>query len=181
MKQTQKKFGTSILRATQYRRIQEVRHKLTQFMHALLNHITRAALQVSWKKFKDDLQSTTNMEQIYRKHVSYIKRILFLLMLKERCRPFKQCLDEIFTIILQFYRNLKSAEFINEEHPKFNEIVKIEQKFEAKVEYLIYLGNKMVNSGFQLEIAEFLNLININDFYEPRKQQSMPVKAQSSK
>lgn len=104
LKEAHKKLGTDLLVAPQYRRIQEVRHKLSQFMHALLNHITRAGLQVSWKALKDDLNTTVTMEDLYRKHVKYIKRIKFLCLLTRQCNLFHSVLETIFAIILQFYR-----------------------------------------------------------------------------
>lgn len=104
LKEAHKELGTDLLVAPQYRRIQEIRHKLSQFMHALLNHITRAGLQVSWKALKDDLNSTVTMEDLYRKHVKYIKRIKFLCMLTKQCTLFHSVLETIFAVILQFYR-----------------------------------------------------------------------------
>lgn len=104
LKDAHKEFGTDILTSVHYRRIQEVRHKLSQFMHALLNHITLTGLQVSWRSLKDDLNSTVTMEDLYRKHVKYIKRIKFLCMLTKPCALFHSMLETIFSIVLQFYR-----------------------------------------------------------------------------
>lgn len=104
LKESRKKHNTNFIRAPQYRRIEKVRHKLTQFMQALLNHITKTALQESWKKLKIDLAKTTSIEEIYRKHVSYLKRILFILMLKDKCGKFRDYLERAFILILKFYR-----------------------------------------------------------------------------
>lgn len=104
MKESRKKLGTNLMFAPQYRRVEKVRHTLTQFMQALLNHITRTALQESWKKLKTDLAKTSSIEEIYRKHVSYLKRILFILMLKDKCGKFRDYLERAFILILKFYR-----------------------------------------------------------------------------
>lgn len=48
--------------------------------------------------------------------------------------------------------------------------------FEHNVGYIIYLGNKMVNTGYQLEIGEFINLININGYYNKVKLDTPPKK-----
>lgn len=78
-------------------------------------------------------------------------------------------------------RNLITHQFVQDPkqeksfiHAKYNQIIKIEKMFEHNVGYIIYLGNKMVNTGYQLEIGEFINLININGYYDKVKLATPP-------
>lgn len=99
-----KEHGRSILRSPQYNYVQQIRHKLSHFVHALQNHITSNALQAAWKVFKEDLQNSKTMEQLYRKHTHYIKKILFLCMLNKKSVEFYNTIEDIFKVVLKFYR-----------------------------------------------------------------------------
>lgn len=99
-----KKNGNSILKSPQYKHVQQIRHKLYHFVNALNNHITSNALQASWKTFKDNLMNAKTIEDIYRKHTSYVKRILFLCMLNRRSAEFFKTIENIFRLTIRFYR-----------------------------------------------------------------------------
>lgn len=99
-----KEHGRLILRSPQYNYVQQIRHKLSHFVHALQNHITSNALQAAWKVFKEDLQNSKTMEQLYRKHTHYIKKILFLCMLNKKSVEFYNTIEDIFKVVLKFYR-----------------------------------------------------------------------------
>lgn len=103
LKQTVKRFGNEVLKSPQYRHIQLIRHKLYQFVHALQHHITSNALQASWKTFKDEFLKAKSMEDLYRKHAAYIKRIMFLCMLNRRSIEFHNTIESVFKISLHFY------------------------------------------------------------------------------
>lgn len=103
LKEALKKLGTEILKSPQYRHIQLIRHKLYHFVHTLQNHITANALQASWKTFKDELLKARNIEDIYRKHTAYLKRVMFLCMLNRRSSEFHKTIESIFKISLHFY------------------------------------------------------------------------------
>ncbi|XP_055374674.1 uncharacterized protein LOC129607613 isoform X2 [Condylostylus longicornis] len=171
MKESAKLIGKELLISPQYRRVQLIRHKFFHFIHALRNHITASALQASWKEFQDELLKAKCIEEIYRKHTNYIKKILFLCMLNKSSIDFNKAMESIFKITLRFYRNLKSKEWkrkIGENyyiHPRFEKLLIDEKEFEKLVKYVIYLGNKIVKRGYQEEIGEFLRLVNYNQYY----------------
>lgn len=104
LKEIVKKNGKEMLLSPQYRSVQQIRHKFFQFIHALNNHITSNALQASWKTFKDDLVSAKSIEDIYRKHTTYVKRILFLCMLNKKSVEFYNAIENIFKVTLRFSR-----------------------------------------------------------------------------
>lgn len=104
LKENIKLHGKSILKSPQYRHVQLIRHKFYHFVHALQNHITANALQASWKTFKDELIAAKTIEDIYKKHTTYIKRILFLCMLNKRSSEFYNTIDNVFKISLRFYK-----------------------------------------------------------------------------
>ncbi|XP_065363723.1 gamma-tubulin complex component 6 isoform X2 [Calliphora vicina] len=171
LKEAVKQHGSAILKSPQYRHVQLIRHKFYHFVHALQNHITANALQASWKTFKDELMTTKTIEDIYRKHATYIKRILFLCMLNKRSAEFYNTIENVFKISLRFYNNLKSREFKlkpgNEHfiHSRYEKLVNDELEFDKFIKYTIYLGNKIVRHGYQAEIGEFISLINYNQYY----------------
>jgi gamma-tubulin complex component 6 len=51
-------------------------------------------------------------------------------------------------------------------HPNYKKLLQDEQDFEKLIKYTVYLGNKIVLHGYQQEIGEFINLININGYYD---------------
>lgn len=104
LKEAVKQHGSCILKSPQYRHVQLIRHKFYHFVHALQNHITANALQASWKTFKDELMTAKTIEDIYRKHANYIKRILFLCMLNKRSAEFYNTIENVFKISLRFYK-----------------------------------------------------------------------------
>ncbi|XP_075155215.1 gamma-tubulin complex component 6 [Haematobia irritans] len=171
LKESVKRNGKDVLKSPQYRHIQLIRHKFYHFVHALQNHITGNALQASWKTFKDELLGAKTIEDIYRKHTTYIKRILFLCMLNKRSAEFYNTIDSVFKISIRFYNNLKSREFKLKPgedyytHSRYDKLVNDELEFNKFIKYTIYLGNKIVRHGYQAEIGEFINLLNHNQYY----------------
>lgn len=63
----------------------------------------------------------------------------------------------------------KRPEFV---HPNYENMCRDEQDFDKCCNYVMYLGNKIVRRGYQVELSEFLNLVNINGFYKGMKQSS---------
>ncbi|XP_054728198.1 gamma-tubulin complex component 6 isoform X2 [Anastrepha obliqua] len=171
LKEAVKKHGKGILKSPQYRHVQFMRHKFYHFVHALQNHITANALQSSWKTFKDDLLQAKSIEDIYRKHTTYVKRILFLCMLNRHSVEFYNTIENIFKISLRFYNNLKSREFKQRSgdeyftHSRYEKLSNDEQEFDKFIKFTIYLGNKIVRHGYQEEIGQLIALINFNQYY----------------
>lgn len=90
--------------SSQFRDIQQIRHKLLCFVNALQNHITSIAIEGSWQKFQDDLKTVRSMEDLYRKHTKYLKRVKFLCMLNRSSQEFYAKIESIFVLILRFCR-----------------------------------------------------------------------------
>ncbi|XP_053683843.1 gamma-tubulin complex component 6 [Sabethes cyaneus] len=174
LKETHKKFGKRVLSSPQYSRVQLISHKLSHLVNALKNYITSSALQASWEAFRKDLETAESMEDLYRKHKSYVKRILFLCLLKKESVEFYNHMEDIFRVVLRFYKHLKSKDWRPQDkasptsplvHPKYAQMLTDESDFEQLIKYTIYLGNKMYDRGYQKEIYEFINVININGYY----------------
>ncbi|XP_055534566.1 gamma-tubulin complex component 6 [Wyeomyia smithii] len=174
LKETNKQFGKRVLSSPQYSRVQLISHKLSHLVNALKNYITSSALQASWEAFRKDLESAESMEDLYRKHTNYVKRILFLCLLKKESVEFYNNMEDIFRVVLRFYKHLKSKVWRPQDklsptspliHPKYAQILTDESEFEQLIKYTIYLGNKMYDRGYQKEIYEFINVININGYY----------------
>lgn len=51
-------------------------------------------------------------------------------------------------------------------HPKYGIIVEVETDFERLLKFTMYLGNKLIAHGNQMEIGELINMININGYYQ---------------
>ncbi|CAO1392141.1 unnamed protein product [Diamesa tonsa] len=170
LKENHKELGEKLHKSQQYRHVQQIRHKMSHFVYCLENHVTRSALQSSWKTFENDLKSTKCIGDLYRTHAKYIKRILFLCHLNKNSAEFYKNVDEIFKIILRFHRYLKLKTWtLNDSvynHPKYGIIVEVETDFERLLKFTMYLGNKLIAHGNQMEIGELLNMININGYYQ---------------
>lgn len=103
LKETAKNSRQKILASQQYRHVQQIRHKLLNFINALQNYITANALQASWRQFKNDLETAQSMEDLYQKHAKYLKQVEFLCMINKRSLEFHLKLEDIFVIVLRFY------------------------------------------------------------------------------
>lgn len=74
-----------------------------------------------------------------------------------------------------FCRKLTSKKWMKNEngvamHPNIYKLKTIESDFDYLMQYTVYSGNKMVSAGYQKEIGDFIHLININDYYTPKRQ-----------
>ncbi|XP_019932018.3 gamma-tubulin complex component 6 [Aedes albopictus] len=176
LREAHKQFGKQMLLSPQYSRVQLISHKLSHLVNALKNYITSSALLASWETFRKDLESAESMEDLYRKHTSYIKRILFLCLLNKRSVEFYNNVEDIFKVVLRFYKHLKSKPWRPQDksnpssvyvHPKYVQMLDDESDFEKLIKFTIYLGNKMYDHGYQKEIYEFISVININGYYGP--------------
>ncbi|XP_035901163.1 gamma-tubulin complex component 6 [Anopheles stephensi] len=186
LKEASKRLGKPLLHSPQYARVQLIRHKLSHLVNALKNYITSSVLHASWEAFREDLQdSTETMEDLFRKHRTYLKRVIFLCLLNKRSIEFYNNIEQIFRVVLRFYRHLRSKEWRRQEpaqqgavggsgsqyyvHPRYRQILDDEVDFEKLIKYTIFLGNKMYDHGYQKEISEFLHVININGYYDDVK------------
>lgn len=104
LKELNKQHGKALLRSQQYRNAQQTRHKMTHFVHCLENHVTRNVLQISWQGFVDDLKTSQSIHCIYRKHTTYLKRILFLCLLNKKSYEFQKAIEDTFKVILKFHK-----------------------------------------------------------------------------
>ncbi|XP_061513320.1 uncharacterized protein LOC1271009 isoform X2 [Anopheles gambiae] len=177
LKEASRRLGKPLLHSPQYARVQLIRHKLSHLVNALKNYITSSALHASWETFREDLQDATEtMEDLFRKHRTYLKRVIFLCLLNRRSIEFYNNIEQIFRVVLRFYRHLRSKEWrLQEEsqqyyvHPRYRSMLEDEIDFEKLIKYTIFLGNKMYDHGYQKEISEFLHVININGYYDDVK------------
>jgi gamma-tubulin complex component 6 len=104
LKELHKQHGKDLLRSQQFRNVQQTRHKMTHFVHCLENHVTRNVLQISWNAFIEDLKSAQSIHGIYRKHTSYLKRVLFLCLLNKKSFEFQKTIEDSFKVILKFHK-----------------------------------------------------------------------------
>lgn len=104
LKELHKHHGRDLLQSKQFRNTQQIRHKMTHFVHCLENHVTRNVLQISWIAFVNDLKSAQSIHCIYRKHTSYLKRVLFLCLLNKKSYEFQKTIEDSFKVILKFHK-----------------------------------------------------------------------------
>lgn len=91
-----------IQRSPQYRHVQQIRHKLLCFVNALQNHITSIALEGSWQNFQKELENIESIEELYRKHVKYLRKVEFLCVLNKSSHEFYAKIEDVFVVILRF-------------------------------------------------------------------------------
>lgn len=100
-KDINKQSAGRIQRSPQFRHVQLVRHKLVCFVSALQNHVT-SVIQAAWQTFRDDLDAVKSMEDLYRKHTKYLKRVKFLCMLNRSSHDMYDRIEDVFVLILRF-------------------------------------------------------------------------------
>lgn len=68
-----------------------------------------------------------------------------------------------------FNRHLKAQEWQRSDdffiHPKYHKIEADAVDFNRLINYIMYLGNKIIQHGYQKEIYDLLYLIDINGYY----------------
>ncbi|XP_055309064.1 gamma-tubulin complex component 6-like isoform X1 [Sitodiplosis mosellana] len=170
LKDIRKQSAENIQTSSQFRHVQQIRHKLLCFVDALQNHIISIAIEGSWLKFQTDLKTVKSMEDLYKKHTKYLKRVKFLCMLNRSSHEFYVKVEDIFVVILRFCNKLQSKNWKCDNgvysHPNYDKLIQIEEDFTKLIKYIIYAGNKMSQCGYQAEIGEFIYMININGFYD---------------
>lgn len=104
LKTLQKRHGKKLLDSQQFRNVQQIRHKMTHFVHCLENYVTRNVLQISWMGFMEDLKKAESVHCVYKKHTSFLKRILFLCLLNKKSAEFQKQIEGMFKVILRFHK-----------------------------------------------------------------------------
>lgn len=104
LKEVHKLHGKDLQKTQQFRNVQQIRHKMTHFVHCLENHVTRNVLQISWSAFVEDLKTAQSIHCIYRKHTTYLKRVLFLCLLNKKSFEFQKTIEDSFRVILKFHK-----------------------------------------------------------------------------
>ncbi|TDG51276.1 hypothetical protein AWZ03_002363 [Drosophila navojoa] len=169
--QSSRLYGRRLQQSPQYRHLQMIRHKLSHFVFTLQNHIVTNALEGTWKTFTDDLIAVGSVEELYQRHVDYLKEIAFFSLLNRRSVKFRETIDSILVIALRFCKILNSKSFVLDEgnqfvHPRYKRLVFEETEFEKFIRYAIYLGNKVAASGYQAKIIDLIRIINYNNYYK---------------
>ncbi|XP_058066986.1 gamma-tubulin complex component 6 [Anopheles bellator] len=177
LKDARKRIGSALLlRSPQYARVQLMRHKLSQMVMALATYL-RSMLHASWDTFRADLQdATATMEDLYRKHRAYVKRIIFVCLLNKRSAELYDHIEQVFRVVLLFYRHLRSKDWRLQQatagqpdqyvHPRYEQMLGDEREFDRLVKGMLQIGEKMYDEGYLKEISEFLHLVNINGYYD---------------
>ncbi|XP_049540333.1 gamma-tubulin complex component 6 [Anopheles darlingi] len=176
LKDARKRIGRALLQSPQYARVQLIRHKLSQLVNALKTYLS-SMLSASWETFRADLQDATEtMEDLYRKHRTYVKRIIFLCLLNKRSIELYDNIEKVFRVVMRFYCHLRSKDWqlqppgtTQQEryvHPLYGQMLVDELKFDKLVKGTLQIGNKLYDEGYLKEIFEFLHLVNTNGYYE---------------
>ncbi|XP_017071572.1 uncharacterized protein LOC108108152 isoform X2 [Drosophila eugracilis] len=175
LQQTGKLLGQELRTCAHFRHLQMMRNKLSHFMTSYQTHLVAKALQATWKSFKEQLCSADSIEELYKHHAAYLKRVAFLALLNRRSAKIKETIDNILVIILRFCKVIQSQSFIMDQdnqfvHPRFKRLLQEEVEFEKFMNYLIYLGNKAAASGYQEEIDDLICIISFNNYYKASEE-----------
>ncbi|XP_008555075.1 gamma-tubulin complex component 6 [Microplitis demolitor] len=153
----------------QYHRLQLFRHAMMQFMTALHNYLTCSVLHSSCAEFEKELENAMTLDQIYNIHVRYIKKILSRCMMTRRGEKLRQCLCNIFQIILKFHKTLRSHEWVHTSqgyvHPSFNKLEQYYKAFCTMRSFPAQVVDKYSNNGYELHLTRFLDALNINPLF----------------
>ncbi|KAK9887922.1 hypothetical protein WA026_000224 [Henosepilachna vigintioctopunctata] len=158
-----------LMMSVHYRRIHLFRYVMLHFVQTLQNYITGEVFQTHWVHLEKNLETVTNLDELYDAHTCYLKNILFMCLLNQRSAPLKKVFEKIFTVILKFYDHLRSKKWTCKEgtfiHPSYSKLETIFENFNELVLYLFKVGKKVVKNGYQPHFQHFLNSLNTNNYY----------------
>lgn len=63
-------------------------------------------------------------------------------------------------------KNWRCDDHGNYTHPKYQKLGQIEMDFNKLIKFVIYVGQKVFQSGYQTEIGEFIYMLNMNGYYD---------------
>ncbi|XP_030746020.1 gamma-tubulin complex component 6-like, partial [Sitophilus oryzae] len=161
-----------LMSSPQYRKLHQCRHVMTHFMQTFQNYIVGEVLQPSWELFERSLEHVTNLDELYSAHITYIKNILFRCMLNQKSVALRNIIQKIFIVMIKFYDYLRSRHWVCEDglyvHPNFSKLDKIFKNFEDFVVYFFKVAQKVTKSGYQPFLIQFLDVLNVNDYYSKK-------------
>ncbi|XP_050309188.1 gamma-tubulin complex component 6 isoform X2 [Anthonomus grandis grandis] len=161
-----------LMSSPQYRHLHQCRHVMSHFMQTFQNYIVGEVLQPSWSNLEKVLMGVSTIDELYNAHSYYIKDIMFRCLLNQKSAALKSLINKIFIVILKFFHYLRSGQWSNENgtyvHPNFDKLEKIYKNFEEFVIYLFRTIRKVVGSGCQPQLIQFLDVLDVNDFYSKK-------------
>ncbi|XP_019761001.2 gamma-tubulin complex component 6 [Dendroctonus ponderosae] len=165
-----------LMSSAQYRRLHQCRHIMSHFVQTLQNYIVGDVLQPSWSVFENNLANVSSLDELYEAHNVYIKDIIFRCMLHQKSVALRNMVHKIFVVILKFYYYLKSRRWKCENgsyvHPNFHKLEKIFENFEDFMVYFFKVVKKVAKSGYQPYLAQFLHVLDVNDYYSKKLLQT---------
>lgn len=164
-----------LMMSPHYTSIQSSRFIMTQFTKSLESYVIGEVFKTHWSILEENLSTATSLDEVYQIHTKYLKNILFQCLLSEKSAPLKKVLDKILTTILKFFYYLKAKNWICKDglylHPNFDKLESITNNFKELVLFFIRVGKKVVKSGYQQQLQQFLNLIDVNQYYTKMQMQ----------
>lgn len=97
-----KQHGRGLLLSPQYRHLQVVRYKLSHFLITLQTHLDTNVFQVAWQAFNQKLAKVESVEELYVRHVEYLKQVAFLSLLNRQSAKFRDSINSVLVIVLRF-------------------------------------------------------------------------------
>ncbi|CAG2060009.1 unnamed protein product [Timema podura] len=147
--------------------VQLWRHEMTHFIYATQNYVTSVALQSSWSEFQQDLKGALNLEDLYRTHVRYIKKVMFRCLLTDPSTKLQQAIMQTCSLVLKFHGHLH-----NQVAPSIAKLAKIHDSFGSLMHFVYHCAAKMASSGYQPHLYELLVILNMNGHYATEESQT---------
>lgn len=104
LQQMGKQHGRGLLLSPQYRHLQVMRYKLSHFLITLQNHLDTNVFQVAWQVFDQKLRKVESVEELYMRHVEYLKQVAFLSLLNRQSAKFHDSVNTVLVVVLRFCR-----------------------------------------------------------------------------
>ncbi|KAL0280596.1 UNVERIFIED_CONTAM: hypothetical protein PYX00_001845 [Menopon gallinae] len=101
-----------LMNSLHYHKIHVYRHAMSQFMRTLENYVSSCSLQYSWLNFQKDLESVKNLDQLYDKHVKYVKEVLKRCFLTSESHELESCINKLIELSLKFHYSTKTSKWI---------------------------------------------------------------------
>ena len=91
-------------------------------------------------------------------------------MLYKKDEKMRECLRNIFTVVLKFHNQIRSRKWVRDStgyiHPNYVKIEYMYKSFCKLRTFMAHVANKLANSGYQPHLTHFLHALNINHLYD---------------
>ncbi|KAF4523463.1 hypothetical protein B566_EDAN014997 [Ephemera danica] len=158
-----------LAKSFQYHQLRLFRHEMGNFVQAFHYYIMNVAVLRCWTRFKTNLKRASTLDELYKSHTSFIKRVIFFCLLRQEASEVQKLLQAVLRSFLKFHIQLTSHQWLlrgdQYEHPAMKNLTIIFAQFKERTRILLRHMTKIADRGYQQELYELLHALNMNEYY----------------